>query len=139
MLSDFVEHIASHAGISICQARVCLGVILNASERANAELSRELFERVPGARTLSARTGAEIGAATGELARLIEQTPGGRVAVAQDMIQSLQDQGLSNSEIGALFPAIESFVESEFGVRGVGQLGAVLGRADIADVCVGIA
>jgi hypothetical protein len=71
--------------------------------------------------------GAHVGAATGVIARLIEQTPGGRRTVTEQMIRCLQREGLGNKEISALFPAIGAFVSSVFGVRGVGHLGDVLG------------
>ncbi len=56
-------------------------------------MADEIFERVPGARTLAANMGAQIGAATGVIARLIERTPGGRVAVAEQVIRDLHKQG----------------------------------------------
>ncbi|MEZ5938029.1 MAG: hypothetical protein R3C52_07390 [Hyphomonadaceae bacterium] len=127
MLADFISHIASHAGVTTIQARAALGIVLNAADRQGAECAREIFERVPGARTLAARMGAETGAATGVIARLIEQTPGGRAEVAASLIRALHDQGLGHAEVAAVFPAISSFAESEFGVRGLGHLGDVLG------------
>ncbi len=127
MLSDFIKHIASDAGLSQKKAKAALGIVLNAAERQGAPFADEIFERVPGARTLAANMGAEVGAATGVIARLIEQTPGGRRSVTEQMIGSLQREGLGTNEIGALYPAISAFVSSVFGVSGVGHLGDMLG------------
>jgi hypothetical protein len=127
MLGEFVNHIALETGLSPKTARAALGVVLNAADRQGAAYASEIFERVAGARTLAARAGAEQGVATGVIARLIEQTPGGRKAVAEQMLASLHKEGLGHNEIGALFPAISSFVSSEFGIRGIGHLGDFLG------------
>ena len=127
MLADFIKHIASDTGLNQKKAKAALGIVLNAAERQGAPFADEIFERIPGARTLAASMGAHVGAATGVIARLIEQTPGGRRAVTEQMIRSLQREGLGNNEIGALFPAIGAFASSVFGVRGVGHLGDVLG------------
>lgn len=127
MLTDLVDHISHHTGLSGQDARSALGIVLNAADRQGASLSREIFERVPGSRTLAAKMGDEIGASTGVIARLIEQTPGGRVAVIEHMTKALTARGLGPAEIGSLFPAIQGFAESEFGVRGFGHLGDALG------------
>lgn len=127
MLSEFVNHVAFETGLAPAKARAALGVILNAAERQGAPFASEIYERVAGARTLAARAGSDAGAATGVIARLIEQTPGGRRQVAEEMLRSLQREGLSHNEIGALFPAICSFASSEFGIRGLGHLGDLLG------------
>jgi hypothetical protein len=127
MLPDLIKHIASDAGLSQKKAKAALGIVLNAAERQGAPLADEIFERVPGARTLAASMGVQVGAATGVIARLIEQTPGGRRCVTEHMIRSLQQQGLGNNQIGALFPAIGAFATSVFGVSGVGHLGDMLG------------
>jgi hypothetical protein len=130
MLSEFIRHIASDTGLNQKTAKVALGIVLNAAERQGAPLADEIFERVPGARVLAANMGAQVGAATGVIARLIEQTPGGRRSVTEQMIRSLQREGLGNNEISALFPAIGAFSSSVFGVRGVGHLGDMLGTFD---------
>ena len=127
MLSDFIKHIASDAGLSQKKAKAALGIVLNAAERQGAPIADEIFERVPGARILAASMGAQVGAATGVIARLIEQTPGGRRSVTEQMIRSLQREGLGTNEIGALYPAISAFASSVFGVSGVGHLGDMLG------------
>jgi hypothetical protein len=132
MLSEFITHIASDTGLSQQKAKAALGILLNAAERQGTPFASEIFERVPGARTLAASKGAEVGAATGVIARLIEQTPGGRRAVTEQTIRNLQKEGLGNNEIGALFPAIGAFASTAFGIAGVGHLGDVFGQFNAA-------
>jgi hypothetical protein len=127
MLTDFVQHIASQTGLKQATARAALGIVLNAAERQGSPVASEIFEKIAGARTLAASMGAHVGAATGVIARLIEQTPGGREAVTEQTLRNLQREGLGHGEIGALFPAISSFASSEFGIRGFGHLGDVFG------------
>ena len=74
--------------------------------------------------------GAQIGAATGVIARMIERTPGGRMAVAEQVIRDLHRQGLGTKEIGRLLPAIGKYAESAFGVTGVGHLGDMFGATN---------
>jgi hypothetical protein len=132
MLSEFITHIASDTGLSQQKAKAALGILLNAAERQGTPFASEIFERVPGARTLAASMGAEVGAATGVIARLIEQTPGGKRAVTEQTIRNLQKEGLGNNEIGALFPAIGAFASTAFGIAGVGHLGDVFGQFNAA-------
>lgn len=127
MLTDFVQHIAAQTGLTPANSRAVLGIVLNAAERQGSPVASQIFEKVAGARTLAANMGSHVGASTGVLARLIEQTPGGREAVAEQMLRNLQKEGLGHGEIGALFPAISSFASSEFGIRGFGHLGDVFG------------
>jgi hypothetical protein len=127
MLNAFIAQVAEAAGLSEDRAEAAIGIVLNAADRQGAPIADELFGRVPGARTLAASMGAQVGAPTGVLARLIERTPGGRMAVVEQLLESLHAQGLGPNEIGCLFPAISSFSESAFGVSGVGHLGDVLG------------
>ncbi len=127
MLTELVEYICHHTGLSPQDARSGLGIVLNAAERQGAGLSREIFERVPGSRTLAAKMGDEIGASTGVIARLIEQTPGGRVAVIEQMTEALTSRGLGPAQVSGMFTAIQGFAESEFGIRGFGHLGDALG------------
>jgi hypothetical protein len=135
MLAEFIKHIASDTGLSQKKAKAALGIVLNAADRQGTPFAGEVFERVPGARTLAATMGAHVGAATGVIARLIEQTPGGRQAVAEQTIRNLQKEGLGSREIGSLFPAISAFSETLFGVSGVGHLGDVFGAFNAA-TCV---
>ena len=134
MLSDFIKHIASDTGLSQRDAKAALGIVLNAADRQGTPFANEIFERIPGARTLAADMGSSVGAATGIIARLIEQTPGGKRAVTEQTIRNLQKEGLGNYEIGALFPAISAFAGSVFGIAGVGHLGDVFGQFDTGQV-----
>ena len=133
MLRDLVRSVAVETGITQAKAREALGIILNAAERQGSPFADELFSRLPGARTLSARTGSEIGAPNGVIARLIEQTPGGRRAVAQEMIGNLQACGLGHKEIGMMLPAISGFAADTYDITGFGHLGDLIGSdGDIA-------
>ena len=134
MLSEFITHVASDTGLSQPKAKAALGILLNAADRQGTPFAAEIFERVPGARTLAASMGTQVGAATGVIARLIEQTPGGKRAVTEQTIRNLQKEGLGNIEIAALFPAISAFISTAFGISGVGHLGDVFGQLSAARV-----
>ena len=134
MLNAFVKHVSKSVGMPFDQAEAAIGIVLNAADRQGAPIADEIFERVPGARVLAASMGSQVGAATGVIARLIERTPGGRMAVAEQAIRDLHKQGLGNKEIGRLFPAIGKYAESAFGVSGVGHLGDMFGAVN-APVC----
>jgi len=128
VLADFITHVASDTGLSQKQAKAALGIVLNAADRQGTPFANEIFERIPGARTLAADAGAANGASTGVIARLIEQTPGGKRFVTEQTIRNLQKEGLGNNEIGALFPAIGAFASAVFGIAGVGHLGDIFGQ-----------
>lgn len=130
MLSGFIKHVSKTVGLPAEKAEAAIGIVLNAADRQGAPIADEIFERVPGARTLAATMGAQVGAATGVIARMIERTPGGRIAVAEQVIRDLHKQGLGNREIGRLFPAIGKYAESAFGVSGVGHLGDMFGAVN---------
>jgi hypothetical protein len=127
MLNAFITEVSKTAGLTQAKAEAAIGIVLNAAERQGAPIADEFFERIPGARTLAATMGSEIGAPTGVLARLIERTPGGRMAVVERMLADLLAAGLGPNEIGGLFPAIGKFSQSAFGVSGVGHLGDIFG------------
>ena len=95
MLNAFIGQVSEATGLAEGEAKAAIGIVLNASERQGAPLANEIFERVPGARTLAATMGNEVGAPTGVLARLIERTPGGRQAVVERLIEDLHAQGLN--------------------------------------------
>lgn len=133
MLSSFINHVSKTVGLPAEKAEAAIGIVLNAAERQGAPIADEIFERVPGARTLAATMGAQVGAATGVIARMIERTPGGRIAVAEQVIRDLHREGLGNTEIGRLFPAIGKYAESAFGVSGVGHLGDMFGAVNARD------
>ncbi|MAP94514.1 MAG: hypothetical protein CMK07_06135 [Ponticaulis sp.] len=128
MIKDMIKHVAKATGLSHKDARTALGIVLNASERQGSPFMAELYKKMPGARTLASRAGADTGAATGVIARLIEQTPGGRMAVATGMIRNLQRAGLGHTEIAGIFPAVSSYCEKKYALRGFGHLGDLLGN-----------
>lgn len=127
MFKDLIRHIAGASGLTEDKAKAALGVILNAADRQASPFAAELFTRLPGARTLAAETGARIGAPTGVIARLIEQTPGGKRYVASAMIRELHALELDHQQIGALLPAVSSYAEAALGMTGFGHLGDLLG------------
>lgn len=126
MLDTLISHVATTAGIEIDESREAVGIIMNAAERQGAPIAEALYEKVPGARTLAATMGAEVGASTDEVARLIEQTPGGRRFVTITMFSDLQARGLGHKSIGAILPAISNFAEEEMGLTEFGHLGDLL-------------
>jgi len=133
MINDLIEHVGTATGLPQSKARAALGLILNAAERQASPFASALYNALPGARTLAAKTGSEMGTATGEIARLIEQTPGGRRYVASQMIRSLHDLGLGHQTIGKLLPAIADHVAENNGLTGFGHLGDLIGTDLDAD------
>lgn len=129
MMNDLIVHIASSNGLAQPVAQRALGIVLNSAERQGSPLAEILFRIIPGARTLAARTGDEIGAPTGEIARLIEQTPGGRRYVNVSMISALQEAGLDHKAIGTLLPSIGSWMQSVYGMNDIGHLGDLMSHA----------
>jgi len=127
MLDTLISHVATIAGIEIKASREALGIILNAAERQGAPFADAVFEKVPGARPLAATMGADVGAAIGEIARLIERTPGGRRHVTAQMISDLQARGIGHQAIGEILPAISSFASEYLGLDEFGHLGDLLG------------
>jgi hypothetical protein len=127
MLKDLVKETAEEIGTTQKQARAVLGIVLSTAERQGSEFAAALFKKLPGARTLSARTHDDLGAPSDTISRLIEQTPGGRRHVAQEMIRSLQQEGLGHAEIGALLPTISRFAAEKYGLEGMGHLGDIIG------------
>ncbi len=127
MLNAFINEVSKATGLAEDKAGEALGIVLNAADRQGAPIADELFERIPGARTLAATMGSQVGAPTGVVARLIERTPGGRQAVVERLIEDLHELGLGPGQISRLFPAISKYAETAFGVSGVGHLGDVLG------------
>ncbi|MGH1422458.1 MAG: hypothetical protein ACRBEQ_11630 [Hyphomonas sp.] len=127
MLTDIVAHIARANGLEETTAKQALGIILNAADRQGSPLATQMFKALPGARALAARTGSELGAATGEIARLIERTPGGRRIVRNSMFRALQQAGLDNQAIGELMPTIGTYMEDVYSIPSLGHLGDLLG------------
>jgi hypothetical protein len=127
MLKDLVKETAEEIGTTQKQARAVLGIVLSTAERQGSDFAAALFKKLPGARTLSARTIDDLDAPSDAISRLIEQTPGGRRHVAQEMIRSLQQEGLGHAEIGALLPTISRFAQEKYGLEGMGHLGDIIG------------
>ena len=136
MLKAFVKHVSKATGLPPERAEAALGIILNAADRQGACLAEEVFQAIPGARSLAARMGAKTGAASGVIARLIERTPGGRQAVAEQIMRDLGKAGLGPQDIGNIFPAIGRYMQSALGVAVVGHLGDVFGAAGDRDTAL---
>lgn len=137
MLSELISHVAKKNGLTDETAKTSIGIILNAAERQGTDFADAVFQTLPGARALSARIGSDVGAATGVIALLIEQTPGGKRHVAQKMIQDLQKIGLDHKAIGHLLPSISAYMETAYGLKGYGHLGDLIGtNFDDLDVIV---
>ncbi|MFN7054302.1 hypothetical protein [Hyphomonas sp.] len=133
MMTDLTAHIANTSGLGEPQARQALGIVLNAAERQDSALASTVFRAVPGARQLAARAGSDIGAPTGEIARLIEQTPGGRRRVVAQMFSALHALGLSHAEIAAIPGAIASWMQTHYGTSALTGLGSLIAHdADAA-------
>jgi hypothetical protein len=84
MMNDLTAHIAKTSGLADPIAKQALGIVLNAAERqASPFADGDVHDAFPARAPLSARTGSELGAPVGEIARMIEQTPGGKRRVTQ--------------------------------------------------------
>lgn len=123
MLKNMIRTAAEATGLTQSKAKEAIGVVLNTSERQGSPLAEAVFRKMPGARTLSATTGAETGATTGVIARLIEQTPGGRRFVGERMFSELHKLGLGHSEIGKLLPSISLYMRETYGMDGFAHMG----------------
>lgn len=126
MINVLTAHIANTSGLEEPLAERAIGILLNGADRQGAPLAEAMFRAVPGARALAARAGSEIGAPTGEIARLIERTPGGRRCVVEHMLGALLAAGIDHAATGRLLPAIGDWLEQTYGVEGMGQLGALI-------------
>lgn len=123
MLKNLIKTCADTTGLTQVKAREALGIVLNTAERQGSPLAEAVFRKMPGARTLSATTGADQGAATGVIARLIEQTPGGRRHVGEGMFTSLHKAGLGHKDIAKLLPSISTYMQTTYGLEAFGHLG----------------
>ncbi|MEM0984694.1 MAG: hypothetical protein AAGJ32_00460 [Pseudomonadota bacterium] len=126
MLQDLIRHVAKESGLTQKAAKAALGTILSAAERQGSPFASALFQRLPGARTLSAAAGAETEAPTGIVAQMIEQTPGGKRHVASSMLRTLHAQGLGHAEIGRLLPAIGAYSETHYGIDASSHLAEIV-------------
>ena len=123
MLKNLIRTCAEATGLTQVKTREALGIVLNTAERQGSPLAEAMFRKLPGARTLSATTGAEQGASTTVIARLIEQTPGGRRHVGEGMFTSLHKAGLGHKQIAQLLPSISGFMQTAYGMESFGHLG----------------
>jgi hypothetical protein len=126
-LSQFIAHIAQKTGVSRDHAKAGIGIVLSAAQRQGSAFAAQVFEKLPGAYELAQEHSQSMGAATGVIARLIEQTPGGRTAVATQMIRSLQQAGFGNTAIGELLPLIGEYARTKLGIEGGLHIGDVFG------------
>ncbi len=134
MIRDLVKHIETETGLSQSKSRAVIGIVINAVDRQGLPMADELMTTVPGARTLSANVGKEIGASTNEVARLIEKTPGGRRYVRTQMIRSLHSIGLGHDVLGQVIPALSKFMQINFGLEGFANLGDLFGSDETSEV-----
>ena len=133
MLKSLIKTCADATGMTQVKAREALGIVLKTAERQGSPLAEAIFRKMPGARTLSATTGAEHGAATSVIARLIEQTPGGRRHVGEGMFTSLHKAGLGHKDISLLLPSISKYMQTTYGMEAFGHLGDLV----VADMLTG--
>ncbi|MBY9068464.1 hypothetical protein K1X12_16300 [Hyphomonas sp. WL0036] len=126
MMTDLIEHIANTNGLEAPLASKAFGILLNSADRQGAPLAEAVFRSIPGTRALSAQVGAEIGAPTGEIARLIERTPGGRRCVVEDMFSALLDAGLGHDGLARMLPVIGAWMKDTYGIEGMGTLSAII-------------
>ena len=133
MLKNLIKTCADNTGMTQVKAREALGIVLNTAERQGSPLAEAIFRKMPGARTLSATTGADHGAVTSVIARLIEQTPGGRRHVGEGMFTSLHKAGLGHKEISQLLPSISNYMQITYGMEAFGHLGDLV----VADMLTG--
>ncbi|MEL6414757.1 MAG: hypothetical protein AAFQ15_07445 [Pseudomonadota bacterium] len=133
MLKNLIKTCADNTGMTQVKTREALGIVLNTAERQGSPLAEAIFRKMPGARTLSATTGADHGAATSVIARLIEQTPGGRRHVGEGMFTSLHKAGLGHKEIAQLLPSISNYMQITYGMEAFGHLGDLV----VADMLTG--
>ena len=133
MLKNLIKTCADSTGLTQTKTREALGIVLNTAERQGSPLAEAMFRKMPGARTLSATTGAEQGASTTVIARLIEQTPGGRRHVGEGMFTSLHKAGLGHKDISLLLPSISKYMQTTYGMEAFGHLGDLV----VADMLTG--
>jgi len=134
MLKNLIRTCAEATGLTQVKTREALGIVLNTAERQGSPLAEAMFRKMPGARTLSATTGADQGAATSVIARLIEQTPGGRRHVGEGMFTSLHKAGLGHKQISQMLPAISGYMQTTYGMESFGHLGDLV----VADMLTGM-
>lgn len=133
MLKNMIKNTAEATGLTHSQAKAAIGIVLNTAERQGSPLAEAIFRKLPGARTLSATKGADSAVPTGVIARLIEQTPGGRRYVGEGMFRELQESGLGHKQIALLLPSISDYMKTTYGMDAFGHLGDLV----VADMMIG--
>lgn len=133
MLKNMIKSAAEATGLSQVKTKEAIGIVLNTAERQGSPLSEAVFQKMPGARTLSAKTGSQLGADTSPIARLIEQTPGGRRYIGEGMFTNLHKAGLGHEQIAKLLPSISGYMQLTYGMEAFGHIGDLV-VADMAGV-----
>ena len=105
MLNSLIAEASERADIDDATARRAIGIVLNAAERQGSEMIETVFADFPEARRLSVVTARDEQTPVGSIARLIEQTPGGRRHVALDMISRLHKLGLGHKAVAEIMAA----------------------------------
>ena len=131
MLKELIRQIAEAAHLSEADARHAVGLIFNTAERQDAELIEKVFCDLPGARTLSASTGQREGMATGDIARLIEQTPGGRRHVTLALFARLHALGLGHGQIAVLITTLGGFLDRQFNASAATLISQLFSNMDV--------
>lgn len=126
MLNELIAHIAKANGLGEPLAQRALGILLNGADRQGAMLAEAIFRNVPGSRALAARSGSEIGAPVGDIARLIELTPGGRRRVVEHMFGALRNAGIDHEAMGRILPSIGAWMQENYGIEGLGLISALI-------------
>lgn len=114
MLKDLIRQVADGAGLEEEAAREAVGVVFTTADRQGACLIEKVFAQVPGARTLAASTAARQEMPAGPIAKLIEQTPGGKRHVALDMFARLHALGLGHMQVSRVVTLIGSWAGATF-------------------------
>lgn len=130
MLKDLICNAAHAAAIDEAYARHAIGLIFNTAERQASPLIERVFAEVPGAHTLSAATGQREGVAQGPIARLIEQTPGGRRHVTLTLFSRLHASGLGHGEIAAVMACLGQFLEARFNASAATMISDLFSNMD---------
>jgi hypothetical protein len=102
MLNSLIAEASKRADIDEATAKRAIGIVFNAAERQGSEMIETVFAEFPETRRLSVVTASEEKTPMGSIARLIEQTPGGRRHVALDMISRLHKLGLGHKAVAEI-------------------------------------
>jgi hypothetical protein len=131
MLKDLTSRVANAAAIDEAEARDAIGLVFNTAERQGTPLGERVLSDMPGLRALSVATGERAGFARGDIARLIEQTPGGRRHVTLTLFSRLHAQDLGHAQIAGLMSAIGEFLEDRFNASAATLLSELFADMDV--------